>query len=180
MSEDWRSLADGEEVLWEGNPRIMTVLPAAVVGLLVVVAPIVAAVQIGQPLVGLLALLGPVIPVWSYLGVTNTEFVVTNLALYRKTGVLSRTIQRVSLSNVQNSNFSQGIRGSLFGYGAVEIEAAGGGSIRFHDIESPKEVRRLVDNQIGESDSIPGSIEQWREILAEVRALRRGFEEQSY
>lgn len=171
MSDDWLSLADGEEVLWEGHQRIMTVLPAVVVGLVLVVGALAVAVYVEQPLVGLLAVLGPVAPVWSYLRVTNTEFVVTNYALYRKTGILSRTVQRVSLSNVQNSSFSQGVLGAMFGYGAVEIEAAGGGSIRFDDIEGPRDVRKLVDKQVG-GDSIPGSVEQWRAVLQEVRTLR--------
>ena len=172
MSEtDPLSVSDGERVLWEGHPRIMTVLPAVLVGLGLVVAPIAVAIRVGRPVVALLALGGLAIPVWSYLHVTNSRYVVTDRALYRKTGVLSRRVQRVSLSNVQNSQFSQGVRGSFLGYGSVAIEAAGGGSIRFGSIENPRDVRALVDEHAGE-DPIRGSVEQWYAVLEEVRALR--------
>ena len=168
---DSLSLADGERVLWDGHPRIMTVLPAVIAGFVVVVASVAVAVRVGQPVLVLLALGGLAIPVWSYLHVANTRYVVTDRALYRKTGVLSRRVQRVSLSNVQNSQFSQGIRGSFLGYGSVAIEAAGGGSVRFGNIENPRDVRTLVDERAGE-DPIRGSVEQWRAILNEVQALR--------
>jgi len=75
---------------------------------------------------------------------------------------------------VQNSAFSQDALGTLFGYGTVTLEVAGGDDIRFRRIEDPESVRRLVDRAT--VDEIPGSLEQWRAVLAELRALRRVVE----
>ncbi|WP_435157583.1 PH domain-containing protein [Haladaptatus sp. DFWS20] len=176
--DDWLVVGDSEETAWQGHPRLMTVLPAMVVGLVLVVGAIAVTTVEGEPLALLLVPVGIAIPVFSYLVVSNTQFVVTDRALYRKTGVLSRSVQRLSVDRIQNSSFRQGIRGSLFGYGTVEIEAAGGGYIRFNDIENPRDVRAMVDLH-ATGDSIPGSLDQWEAILVEVRALRSAIERNS-
>lgn len=169
---EWLAPGAGESVVWSAHPRLMTVLPAALVGLALVVAGVAAAVVAGRPLALALVPVGLAVPAWKYLVVTHTRFVVTDRALYRKRGVFSRSVRRVGIERVQNSAFRQGMRGSLFGYGTVVVEAAGGGRLRFHDIEDPREVRALVDRRAGGGDGIPGSTAQWEAVLAEVRALR--------
>ncbi|WP_081927101.1 PH domain-containing protein [Halobellus rufus] len=78
---------------------------------------------------------------------------------------------------MQNSAFSQDALGSVFGYGTVTLEIAGGDDIQLRRIEEPETVRRLVDHATGED--IPGSLEQWHAILDEVRALRQAVESQA-
>ncbi|MFC7129697.1 PH domain-containing protein [Haloferax chudinovii] len=173
--DDWLARGDDETVRWEGRPRIQTVIPAAVVGLFVVVAAAAAAAANGAPGVAAAGLVGLLLPAWSYLRVTNTRFVVTDRALYRKTGVLSRTVQRVSLDRVQNSALSQGVTGSLFGYGTVSVEAAGGGAIRFDDVDDPGAVRDRIEGRDDRGD-LPGTVEQWAAVRDEVRALRAAVE----
>ncbi|MFC6732303.1 MULTISPECIES: PH domain-containing protein [unclassified Haladaptatus] len=175
---DWLVPDAGEEVLWSGHPRLTTVLPAMVIGALLVGGFGAAGFAFNEPLLAIPALLGFLIAGAAYLLVVNTEFVVTNVGLYRKTGVFSRNVRRVSLSRVQNSAFSQGLLGSIFGYGSVGVEAAGGGSIRFSNIENPRDVRALVDTYAG-ADDIPGTLDQWQAVLEEVRGLRAAFEARS-
>ncbi|MFK5602806.1 PH domain-containing protein [Haloferax volcanii] len=174
--DDWLARGDDETVRWEGRPRIQTVIPAAVVGLAVVVVAAVAAAANGAPELAVVGLVGPLLPAWSYLRVTNTRYVVTDRALYRKTGVLSRTVQRVSLDRVQNSALSQGVTGSWFGYGTVSVEAAGGGAIRFEDVDDPGALRDRIEGH-DDRDEIPGSVEQWAAVRDEVRALRAALEQ---
>ncbi|RDZ64994.1 hypothetical protein C5B90_01105 [Haloferax sp. Atlit-12N] len=175
--DDWLARGDDETVRWEGRPRIQTVIPAAVVGLFILVAVAVAAAANGVPELAVVGLVGLLLPAWSYLRVTNTRFVVTDRALYRKTGVLSRTVQRVSLDRVQNSGLSQGVTGSLFGYGTVSVEAAGGGAISFEDVDDPGAVRdRIEGRNDRDGDEIPGTVEQWVAVRDEVRALRAALE----
>ncbi|CQR50252.1 MULTISPECIES: PH domain-containing protein [Haloferax] len=175
--DDWLARGDDETVRWAGRPRIQTVIPAAVVGAAIAVVSAAVAVVNDVPALALVALVGPLLPAWSYLRVTNTRFVVTDRALYRKTGVLSRTVQRVSLDRVQNSALSQGVTGSLFGYGTVAVEAAGGGAIRFDDVNDPGTVRdRIEGRDDRDSDEIPGTVEQWAAVRDEVRALRAAVE----
>lgn len=183
---DWLALGEGEEVRWNGHPRLTTVFPSVVVGLALAVGPVVAVLwDVPEttpdlpPFVLLLVPVGVAIPAWSYLAVTNTRFVVTDRALYRKTGVLSRRVRRVSLDRVQNSHFRQGVRGSLFGYGSIDFEVAGGGRVAFENVENAREFRAFVDERFGGESGIPGSVEQWTAVLEVVRALRRAVEESS-
>ncbi|ELZ77238.1 PH domain-containing protein [Haloferax sp. Atlit-6N] len=175
--DDWLARGDDETVRWAGRPRIQTVIPAAVVGGAIAVAAVAVAVVNDAPALALAALVGLLLPAWSYLRVTNTRFVVTDRALYRKSGVLSRTVQRVSLDRVQNSALSQGVAGSLFGYGTVSVEAAGGGAIRFEDVDDPGAVRdRIEGRDDRDGDELPGTVEQWVAVRDEVRALRAALE----
>ncbi|WP_416839451.1 PH domain-containing protein [Haloferax sp. DFSO52] len=173
--DEWMARAADETTVWEGRPRIQTIIPALVFGGLLVVGAVTLATVTGESLIGLAALVGGLPPLWSYLRVVNTRFVVTDQALYRKTGILSRNVQRVSLDRVQNSTFSQGITGSLFDYGTVSVEAAGGGKIRFENVDDPQEVRDVIDRRLGR-DELPGTVEQWTAVLDEVRALRAALE----
>jgi hypothetical protein len=173
-SRDWLTLDPGEEVVWTGSPRLSTIIPAVVVGLVGLLAVGYAVVVLRSSL----ALLGlPVavaVPAYAYLQVTNTEFLVTDRAVYAKTGVVGRRVVQSSLAKVQNSSFSQDVFGSLFGYGTVRLEVAGGNDVDFYRIDDPEAVRRLVDQATG--GTIPGSLEQWRAVLEEVRALRSAVE----
>lgn len=174
MSRDWLTLDPGEEVVWSGRPRLTTILPAVAVGLAGLLGVVYAVVVLRVALTLLAVPVVLAIPAYAYLQVTNTEFLVTDRAVYAKTGVVGRRVVQSSLSKVQNSSFSQDVFGSLFGYGTVRMEIAGGNDIDFYRIDDPQAVRRLVDRATG--DQIPGSIEQWRAVLEEVRALRAAVE----
>lgn len=173
------ALESGEGTEWEGRPRLTTILPSAGLGLLLVGAGIVTALLEGPSTLVVagvgLVLAGLAVPAGAYLWVTNTRYVVTDRALYRKTGVISRSVRRVELGRVQDSSFAQPVRGRLFGWGTVTFDVAGGGSVRFSRIDDPKEVRRLVD-RARDRDEIPGSLDQWKQVREEVRALRRAVE----
>lgn len=173
-SRDWLTLDPDEEVVWSGSPRLSTIIPAVVVGLVGLLGIGYVAVVFGEQLALLAVPVALAIPGYAYLQVTNTEFIVTDRAVYAKTGVVGRRVVQSSLSKVQNSSFSQDVFGSLFGYGTVRMELAGGNDIDFYRIDDPEEVRRLVDRATG--DAIPGSVDQWRAVLAELRALRAAVE----
>lgn len=173
--DEWMARGGDEDVLWSGRPRTTSALPAVVGGLVLAVVGIGGTVTQNQSLLLLLAPIGLLVAGGGYLRVVKTHYVVTDRALYRKVGILSRDVQRVSLDRVQNSAFTQGVLGSAFDYGTVSVEAAGGGAIVFADIDDPREVRRLVEKQVG-SDEIPGTLDQWQAVRDEVRALRGAFE----
>lgn len=165
-----------EDVWWSGRPRLLAVLPAAVFGLALVVGAVAVFYVTRRPLPLLFVPVGVTLGLWGYLVVTNTRFVVTDRAVYRKRGVLSRDVRRIAVERIQNSSFRQGVRGALFGYGTVVVQAAGGGSIRFHEIENPREVRALVDRRAGGDEEPPGNVAQWEAVLAELRAWRSALE----
>ena len=177
---DWLLLDGDESVTWAAGPRLTTILPSVGLGLALVAAGLALGYLI-DPRLALLALVGVAPPVASYLAVTNTRFVVTSEALYAKRGVVGRDVDRVPLTKVQNSSFSQGVAGRFIGYGSVTFEEAGGSGLRFYRIEDPQGIRRFVDRRAGRETraEIPGTPEQWAAVLDEVRALRGAFRDRS-
>lgn len=159
MTIDWVNLDDDEEVLWQGQPRIKSILPAVIFGV-----PLIAVFGLG-----LLIIAG------AYFSVKNTYFVVTNQGLYRKSGVLSRNVQKIGFDKVQNISFSQGVFGSYFDYGNIEISTAGGQGVemRFNSINQPREVEEIVNSRLKqEKSSDSGSSEGGDLQLEELKEIR--------
>ena len=171
MSEQWWFQRDGESIVWEGSPRLSAALGGVALGVVVVVGALVAAMIVDRRL-GLVALLGIGLAAWRLLRVWQTSYLVTSRALWSKRGVIGQTVRRVGLSQVQNTAYSQSITGSIFGYGTVTIEVAGGRDLKFRRIDDPEGVRRMLTDRIGETDSeLPGTTDQWRAVLSVVRDI---------
>jgi uncharacterized membrane protein YdbT with pleckstrin-like domain len=176
-------LGSEESVLWTGRPRVTVVLPAALGGLVLVLAGFAGLFVFDSVAALALVPFGLAVSIGRYLRNQRTQYVVTDYALYRKTGVLSRTVSQAALDTVQNSTYSQSLTGSLFGYGDIEFEIAGGGSFAYHSITDPRAIRGLVAQATGVEDSVsgesterqsfPGSLEQWQAVRDEVRLLHR-------
>lgn len=171
-----------ESVEWTGRPRITTILPAVVVGVLITVGGVAASV-IGETLLFLVFVpFALAIPVWQYFALQGVQYIVTDEALYVKRGVLTRSVTQANLETVQNSSFEQDITGSIFGYGSVTFEIAGGDDLSFRAIEDPRSIRGLVDRAVSNSDGltgdsqrgppIPGDLTQWQQVRDEIRAIR--------
>jgi uncharacterized membrane protein YdbT with pleckstrin-like domain len=179
---DWLSLDPDEEVVWTGQPAFETLYGTIATGLALTVV-----------LIGLLILLG--VP-FSYLGIRNTDYVVTNQSLYVKKGVFSTNIETVDLDRIQNTEYNQSFWGKQFGYGTISISTAGssGAEISFSGVPDAKDVRdRIMEvrsehggrredgtsggrSAAGESDAAPASAAQVDELISEVRATREAFE----
>jgi len=175
------TLDPGESVLWTGSPRLSAALGTVVVGggFVLAGAVVLAGVALPDalpvpPLAGLaFVAVGLVVAAHRVVEVRRTRYLVTTDALHVRSGVLSRRVTRVGLERVQNSAYRQSVAGSVFGYGTVSVEAAGGGDVAFRRIEHPREVRALVDRRAElAADPIPGTVEQWEAVLEEVRAVR--------
>lgn len=117
------------------------------------------------------------------IGFKITDFVVTTEGLYRKTGIFSRSVQKIGFEKVQNISFSQGILGKSFGYGNVEISTAGGSGIemRFRSVENPKEVQELINKRIkgGRKTEDSSSVDQTElleQILEELKQINSKLE----
>ncbi|UWG47561.1 putative membrane protein, contains bPH2 (bacterial pleckstrin homology) domain [Halanaeroarchaeum sp. HSR-CO] len=179
-------LDTNESVEWTGRPRITTILPTVVTGVLLVVIGIGGSVTGESALFLALIPLGVAIPVWKYFALQGIQYVITDEALYVKRGVLTRSVTQSNLETVQNSSFGQDITGSIFGYGTVTFEIAGGGDISFRAIEDPRAIRALADRTASNDDGIgggeqsesviPGDMAQWKQIRDEIRAIRRSLQ----
>lgn len=148
---DWLNPTEGESILWIGHPRRKSLLVWAV---LAAASPVVVGAVL-ELVVGLLV--GAVtlsIFAWMYLSLVNTDYVLTDRAVYRKTGVLGESVQRVPLGKVQNTDLSKGVFGSQFGYGTVEVSSAGSGGtdLRLADVYDPEEVRQRLESHAKRSE----------------------------
>lgn len=161
-SFDWLTLDKDERVVWEGQPRIKSIIPALIIGI-----PMIAVFGIGV-----------LIMAGAYLSVKNTDYVVTNNSLYVKKGVLSRSVQKIGFDKVQNISFSQGVLGNYFDYGNIEISTAGGQGVemRFRSIRNPKQVQEKINGLMKkeQSDTVEGEESKkqvLQEILSEVKEI---------
>lgn len=166
---DWLTLDEDEAIVWSGKPHKSSLIPALVVGL-----------PLSIVLIGLFIIAG------SYLQRENTQYVVTTDGLYKKTGVLSRDVQRIDFGKVQNTSYSQGFFGSRFGYGNVDISTAGGSGIemQFGAVPEPREVQELINKRVkgsrGEPTTESGETKRdvLDDILVELREIRSTLEAQ--
>lgn len=164
---DWLTLDEDEEILWSAKPHESSLIPALVIG-----------IPLSFVLIGLLIIAG------AYLHRDNTRYVVTTDALYRKTGIISRDVQRIDFEKVQNTSYSQGLFGSQFGYGTVDISTAGGSGVemRFQSIPDPRAVQETINRRIKtrrgdeEGEEMEATEDVLDDILGELRAIRETLE----
>ena len=106
------------------------------------------------------------------IGIRITDYVVTSEGLYRKSGIFSRSVQKIGFEKVQNISFSQGILGKQFGYGNIEISTAGGSGIemRFASIENPKDTQQLINKRIKreKGEESKGSRDSQKKLLEDI------------
>lgn len=177
MSDEWLRLDPGETVQWETHPRLVRAAPGVLFALVVAAAGIAGGLLVDR-LALVVLVLAPAPAVYAYLRVVNTRYVLTDRALYHKRGVVGIDLRTVELTRVQNTRSTQGVLGTAFGHGTVEIEVAGGRDLRFADVYDPKEVRRRIEGLAGGTEAIPGTEAQWRAVRDELRAIRRAIERQ--
>jgi len=161
MDIEWANLDENEKVLWQGRPRMKSIIPVVLISIPFVFVGI-----------GVFMILA------AYLNVMNTSFVVTNQGLYKKTGIMSRNVQKIGFDKVQNISFSQGIFGNYFDFGSIEISTAGGQGVemKFNSINDPRKVEDVINQRLDHSSgqSQSGSQGQTQQVSNDqvVKELR--------
>ncbi len=166
-SFDWLTLEDEETVIWSGKPHKASLIPAIIIGLPLAVV-----------------LIGIGIMLFAYLYRENTSYVVTTRALYTKTGVLSRDVQRVDFGKVQNTSYQQGVVGSQFGYGTVEISTAGGSGVEmaFRSVPDPRQLQERINQRVNATSKTTADTDSESpedvldDMLTELQAIRHLLE----
>jgi len=187
---DWAPASDGETVVWEGQPRKRVVHQGIAVGVaaaLVITAvtyvvasngwlPAAAVTAVGVPFA--LAAFG-LFAGGAWLWRWATRYVLTDAALYHRTGVLSLTVTELRLGKIQNTSYSQGVFGSIFDHGTVTVDTAGsrGAELTLRQLDGPQAVHQRIAERAGgagddTADAVPGSLAQWQSVRAEVSRLR--------
>lgn len=186
---DWAPLPADETVVWDGQPRWQMLLRGVGIGLsaaiVIAVAGYVSIVYGLGPtgLIGTATLLGAAVALavptgWVWLRRQHTHYLLTESALYLRSGVLTVTVTRLPLGKIQNTAYAQSVRGSLFDFGTITIETAGsdGAELRLRDMDDPQAVHSTLAEATGQiaqhsADTIPGSLAQWQAIRSEIRRL---------
>jgi membrane protein YdbS with pleckstrin-like domain len=166
---EWLTLDEDETLVWSGKPHKSSLIPALIIG-----------VPLSVVLIGLV-IIGA-----AYLYRENTRYVVTTDALYRKSGVVSRDVQRIDFGKVQNTSYSQGFFGARFGYGNVDISTAGGSGVemQFQSVPEPRHIQETINKRVkaqrGNSTREDGETKSdvLADILDELRAIRETIDAQ--
>lgn len=167
---DWVTIGDGEEVVWQSKPSLTPYVLSLAGEVVLIALGLVVWVTGGlasltglsfDPEISVLSLsfwavVGLGLIAWGGLGILSTglgwwshHYVVTTEEIYKKTGLVSRSVKNARLSDVQNTTFSQSVLGRLGSYGTVEVYTAGTGSreIGFEHAPDPESVVSRITEQ---------------------------------
>src|SRR5262249_39571824 len=116
------------------------VLLASVLGALLVDASGYGPLWIGMVLLGVVAFLGILVPIWTTeIGVTNQRFIF-------KRGLLWRSTQELQLRAVEEVNLEQGLLGRLLNFGRLELRGTGVDDVRLPALADPMGLRRALQD----------------------------------
>lgn len=187
---DWAPAVADETVVWQGQPRQRVVHLGVVVGVVLALVvlgsislaassgalPTTLAAVVGVPL-ALLAFAVPAGGAWLWRW--STRYVLTDAALYHRTGVLSVRVTELRLGKIQNTSYDQSVLGTAFDHGTVTVDTAGsqGAELTLGQLDGPKAVHQRIAEAAGDAngergDGIPGTLGQWRAVRAEARRVR--------
>lgn len=166
-SPDWLSLDEGEEVVWTGKPRLRRIVSNVVTFVVWSLAAFVAAfvltavlnVELPVPdrvvwaVAVLWTLFQAVTPVRAYLRTKNTDYLLTDENVYKKTGVWSENVTRIGVDNVQNTQLKKSFFGNVFDYGTILLSTAGGSGVEMsiEDLDDPDVLRTELRARIAEA-----------------------------
>ncbi|WP_394742978.1 PH domain-containing protein [Natronococcus roseus] len=178
----WLALESDERLQWRGRPRVQTIYPWLAGTVLAM-----AAVAVGVVLefltilaLGWIPILAAV-PLWPYVRLARTEFVITDRRLAIRRGVVGVSVRTVGLARVQNTTVTQGALETVIDAGTVSIETASGSTLAFRSIDAPLAVRAELERAAGGSEraGVPGTRAQWAAIKDAVRGWRVALEERN-
>lgn len=199
---DWLSLDPGEEVVWTGEPRLRRIVSNVVTFALGSLVALVAAFAITTMLpfelpfpplavwgvAVLWTLLQAVGPARAYLRTTNTDYLLTDRNVYKKTGVWSENVTRIGVDKIQNTQLKKDFFGNTFDYGTILLSTAGGGGVEMaiEDLDDPDVLRSELrtrmaqarDETRADAGQRPRGVdpEAVRTLVAEAKKLREAAE----
>lgn len=120
------SLTPGEQIVYEGEVSIWSLLPLVIVGFIFLFA------------MGL----GLIFWLIAYIRYKTTEMAVTNKRIIAKFGFISRTTIELNLRKAESIQVHQGILGRLFNFGSIVVSGGGSPQAPVPGISRPLEFRR--------------------------------------
>lgn len=136
------NLLNSEQILYEAKFHWFVYMPALLFFGLIVVFPLETMYVASLVVIGILALIR------SWIIKLSTEFVVTNMRVIVKTGLIARNTIELNHRNVESVSLDQGILGRIFGFGTLTLNGTGAGTSPIPWIDNPLEFRKQVLNVI--------------------------------
>jgi len=158
----------GEQINWTKQPHFASQIGGLILGVILI------------PFGGIgLLLLASI-----YLNLKYTTYSLTNKALYKKTGWLSDTVQRVSLEKIQDTEYSQSWAEKKFGFGTIDFSTAGGSGteLQFRAISDPQKSRKEINelsSKLEEKKKVSNQVTQTadqQELARELKETRENLE----
>jgi uncharacterized membrane protein YdbT with pleckstrin-like domain len=189
---DWAPADADETVLWEGQPRPGTIIPAAGFGVIAGIFVGGTAAVISRLFVTSSLLLATVsvlsgglvagVLIWvAWLWRQSNRYLLTDTTLYHRSGVFQLTVVELPVAKIQNTSYTQSVLGTIFDHGTVTIDTAGssGAELTLRGLNGPQAVQQQIARATPASidnDELPGTVQQWSAVHAEVRQLREALE----
>lgn len=158
---DWVTLTEGEEIVWSGRPSTVRVLEELVgeflliaAGVALVLPPVQQLFPAQIPDVGYYPLaisaVGFLLAAATWIRFKNVAYVVTTKEIYKKEGLVGRTVQTMRLDRVQDHGYQQSATQRLAGYGDMFVRTAGSDDtdLTLDDVPNPDQVSAHVSEQL--------------------------------
>ena len=159
---DWLQLSEDESLQWTGRPSVLTLAPATIIVLLLVIVGILTtawardfvAAQGWPAALGLMpigvAIIGLGIGLVEYLRWLRIRYAITDNECYVKIGLISRDVTHVSFDRVQNIAYTQSVWERLFSYGTVRVYTAGTNTddLVFESVANPEQVTEVLTGRL--------------------------------
>lgn len=117
----------------------------AIVGLILILAPVSPGLSLATSIVGAIILL---FGLWSLAGAwieqATTEIAVTTRRVIQKRGLIRRQTGEMNMEKVESVIVDQSILGRLLGYGSIVVRGTGSGIEGLHHIADPIALRSSI------------------------------------
>ena len=159
----WINLSDNERTRWAGHKSLKTLFPALIWAAAVVIAGLagtfflrstefleIPSIAQWAPLI--LVVFGVLLATRPLIEYYSTQYAITSGDVYKKTGILSRSVEQIPHRRIQNTTCSQSIFERVLSYGDLEIYTAGSDThdIAFEDVPKPMELNTILTEEISD------------------------------
>jgi len=141
---------DLEEPLWSGTPSHLTAFGRYCIGVALIAVGCVCAFYFQWPYTWIIALLGLLYFVWTYLQITHTKYEVTDQRVLITTGIIARHIEEIELFRVKDSQLNQSLIYRILGLGDIRLFTSDATAPEFdlNGIHKPRELRETIRRHV--------------------------------
>lgn len=164
----WVTLTPNERIVWSGRPSLRSAVWSLAGGLISIGVGlggfVVFSSEGASPLLMGLSLI-PLVVGLLHIGLLllhrrSVHYILTTDAVYKRTGLLTRTVSNLRRDRIQHTSYTQTLRERLLTYGTIRIDTAGsdGSEITLVHIPDPMHVIELLTKPYDSVRSQPPTI----------------------